>query len=85
MTRWVVLMVWSTTAAAVLPPLEVGPGSSTAAGLEVLEAEVGEGEGVTTTTTTTDTVTLAGAPTTAVTATTTRTSDDQPDRGKGSS
>ena len=83
MTRWVVLMVWSTTAAAVLPPLEVGPGSSTAAGLEVLEAEVGEGEGVTTTTT--DTVTLAGAPTTAVTATTTRTSDDQPDRGKESS
>ena len=74
MTRWVVLMVWSTTAVAVLPPLEVGRGSSTAVGSAALEAEVGEEEGVTTTTTTiTDTVTLAGAPTTAVTATTTKT------------
>ena len=73
MTRWVVLMVWSTTAAAVLPPLEVGRGSSTAVGSAALEAEVGEEEGVTTTTTITDTVTLAGAPTTAVTATTTKT------------
>ena len=72
MTRWVVLMVWSTTAAAVLPPLEVGLGSSTAVGSAALEAEVGEEEGVTTTTIT-DTVTLAGAPTTAVTATTTKT------------